>query len=153
MIASRRLNFLIRKFGKNSELEKEYRNFLEEYENLGHISEVKGDSRLDQGFFLPHHTVIKQDGGTTKTRVVFDGSAKSSSGISLNECMMTGPPLQNDLFSLLLRFRSHRIVLTADIEKMYRQILVHPEDTVHQKLMFQKNYNEPVKTFALNTVK
>ena len=65
---------------------------------------------------------------------------------------MTGPPLQNDLFSLLLRFRSHRIVFTADIEKMYRQILVHPEDTVYQKIMFRKNYNEPVKTFALNTV-
>ena len=79
---------------------------------------------------------------------MFNGSAKSSSGISLNECMMTGSPLLNDLLLLLLRFRSYRFVLTAAIEKIYRQILVHPEDTLYQKIMFRKNFNEPV----MNTV-
>lgn len=41
---------------------------------------------------------------------------------------MHGPAVQEDLFTILLRFRKHQYVLTADIEKMFRQIAVATED-------------------------
>ena len=72
--------------------------------------------------FLPHHCVHKEDSTTTKLRVVFDGSAKSSTGVSLNGSLMVGPTVQEDLFSILIRFRFHKVGLSADIAKMYRQI-------------------------------
>ena len=61
---------------------------------MGHLEVVPPDE-IDipdsRCFYLPHHGVVKSTSTTTKLRVVFDGSAKSSSGISLNEKLMIGP--------------------------------------------------------------
>lgn len=104
------------------------------------------------GFYLPHHPVLKEDSVTTKIRVVFDGSAKTSTGISLNECLMVGPTIQNDLFTLLSKFRMYKYVLTADIEKLYRQVLVHPDDTHFQRILFRENSNDKVKELVLTII-
>ena len=50
---------------------------------------------------------------------------------------MTGPTIQDDLFSLLVRFRSHACVFTADIAKMYRMIKVHPDDRKYQRILWR----------------
>jgi hypothetical protein len=71
------------------------------------------------GCYLSHHPVIKADSVTTKVRVV-DASARSSSGESLNDLLMMGHAIQDDLSTLLLRFRTHKCVIVADIAKMYR---------------------------------
>ena len=65
---------------------------------------------------------------------------------------MVGPAIQDTLFSLLTRFRSHTYVLTADIEKMYRQILVHPQHRKYQTILWREDSQQPIKTFELNTV-
>lgn len=61
--------------------------------------------------YLPHHGVSKETSSTTKLRVVFDASSKSSSGISLNNVLMIGPILQDSLIFLLLRFRFYPIAI------------------------------------------
>ncbi|XP_033229212.1 uncharacterized protein LOC117180807 [Belonocnema kinseyi] len=104
------------------------------------------------GYYLLHHTVIKEDSLTTKTRVVFDGSAKTSTGVSLNDTFMIGPTIQDDLFSIVTRFRSHPVVITANIQQMYRQIRVTDNDRFYQKVLWRKNQDEPIKTYSLNTV-
>ena len=58
---------------------------------------------------LPHHAVIREDKQTTKARVVFDASARDSNGVSLNNCLEAGPPLQPDLVGILLRFRKNHV--------------------------------------------
>ncbi|XP_070854449.1 uncharacterized protein [Drosophila suzukii] len=62
----------------------------------------------DTCVYLPHHAVIKQDSLTTKCRVVFDGSGKGSSGISLNDRLHIGPPIQRDLLGLTIIASSTR---------------------------------------------
>ncbi|KZC15196.1 hypothetical protein WN55_10937 [Dufourea novaeangliae] len=74
--ALKRFFSLERKLQQNPELFREYSVFLKEYEDLGHMSETR-DDRPTEGFYLPHHAVIKESSATTKTRVVFDASAKS----------------------------------------------------------------------------
>ena len=150
--ALRRFQLLEKRLINDNNLKLEYCTFLEEYESLGHLSIVEDFNTSSPGFYLPHHAVVKNDSLTTKIRVVFDGSAKSSSGISLNETLMNGPTIQDDLFSILVRFRSHKIALTADIEKMYRQVLVHPADANFQRILFRSNPQDSVKTYKLNTV-
>ncbi|XP_078051526.1 uncharacterized protein LOC144477665 [Augochlora pura] len=113
------------------------------------MSEV--EPRDVEGFYLPHHAVVKPSSETTKTRVVFDGSARSSSGLSLNDTLLTGPTIQDDIFSLLVRFRAHTYVLTGDIEKMYRQFLVRNEDRRYQRIAWRDDTRK-VKTYELNTV-
>ncbi|XP_033222715.1 uncharacterized protein LOC117176570 [Belonocnema kinseyi] len=65
---------------------------------------------------------------------------------------MVGPTIEADLFTLLTRFRSHAYALTADIKKMYRQVLVHPDDAVYQKILFREDPNDSLKEFSLDTV-
>jgi hypothetical protein len=69
-----------------------------------------------------------ENSSTTKLRVVFSGSEKSSNGVSLNDLLMIGPKVQDDLLDIVQRFRLHRIVMSADVAKMYRQVWVHPDD-------------------------
>ncbi|XP_043258558.1 uncharacterized protein LOC122400888 [Colletes gigas] len=147
--ALHRLFSLERKFDRNPTLKADYAAVLDEYRALGHMTQV--ESFDSPGFYLPHHAVIKPSSSTTKVRVVFDGSAKSSSGLSLNDALMTGPTLQDDLFSLLLRFRLYAYVLTGDIEKMYRQFLVRPEDRSFQRILWRDQRNR-IATYELNTV-
>ena len=68
------------------------------------------------------HAVYKSSSTTTKVRAVFDASAKSLSGTSLNDTLLVGPTVHPALIDVLLRFRLNRIALTADISKMYRAI-------------------------------
>lgn len=109
---------LERKLESNSSLKQYYCDFMAEYEALGHMSKVQ--TIIEPNFFLPHHGVLKETSKTAKLRVVFNGSAPSTSGWSRNKLQMVGPNIQQDLFLILLRFCKHRYVASADITKMYR---------------------------------
>ncbi|XP_035232857.1 uncharacterized protein LOC118204663 [Stegodyphus dumicola] len=98
-------------------------------------------------FILPHYSVPDKNGD--KFRVVFDGSAKSSSGISLNEKLMVGPQLQTDLTTLIIRFRIHRIAITADIKKIYRQII---QDADFQGIVWHDSSYKPTQDFRLTRI-
>nr|XP_033325360.1 uncharacterized protein LOC117219916 [Megalopta genalis] len=152
--AERRLINLERKFKKNPDLHAQYNEFLCEYQGLGHMSKLnpKDIGGVVDCIYLPHHAVIKKDSTTTKLRVVFDSSANTSLGISLNETQMVGPPMQDELFSILLRFRKHSIVLSADVAKMYRQILVREKDRHYQRILWRFSEDEPISEYCLNTV-
>ena len=147
MQALKRFYSLERKFESNPQLKIEYERVMEEYISLSHMT-LCDDS--DDGYYLPHHAVIKTSSETTKVRVVFDASAKTSTGISLNGVLLVGPTIQNTIFEQILPFRTHLYVITADIEKMYRQILVHQDDRKFQKTFWY--HQGKIKTFQLNTV-
>ncbi|GFV75528.1 DUF1758 domain-containing protein [Trichonephila clavipes] len=67
-----RLLAMERKFKNNPDFEKQYKEFMNEYESLGHMSLVNSRSHTSKNQnFLPHHAVIKPS-TTTKLRVVFD---------------------------------------------------------------------------------
>ena len=51
-----------------------------------------------------------------------------SSGPSLNECLNAGPKFDQRIFDLLLRFRVHKVVFIADIEKAFLMISMARED-------------------------
>ena len=77
--------------------------------------------------YLPHHAVLRQDKATTKTRIVYDASAKTT-GPSLNDCLYAGPKFDERIMDILLRFQASRIALTADIERAFLQIGVDEQD-------------------------
>ena len=75
---------------------------MDEYLSLGHMQLVpEDDSSYENApnkpiFFLPYHAVFKESSTTIKTRAVFDASAKSTTGVSLNDMLMVGPKIQQD---------------------------------------------------------
>ncbi|UYV83662.1 hypothetical protein LAZ67_23001961 [Cordylochernes scorpioides] len=50
------------------------------------------------------------------------------------------------------RFRTYPVAITADIEKMYRQIRIHPEDADYQRILWRPSPEEPVVDYRLLTV-
>ncbi|KRZ75294.1 Gypsy retrotransposon integrase-like protein 1 [Trichinella papuae] len=105
-----------------------YDNGMKEYLENGFVEEVNDvKGRPGRTWYLPHHTVLREDKSSTKCRIVFDGSAQFRND-SLNRQLDPGPPLQNDLVQILLRFRRFRVGLQADISKMFLQIGLHEKD-------------------------
>lgn len=143
-LARKRFFILERRLSSNLELKEKYSKFLNEYEDLKHMEQITVDSY--EGFYLPHQAVLKKTSLTTKLRVVFDASARTSTGMSLNDTLMTGSTIQENIVSLMLRFRQHVIALSADVEKMYRQFWIHPQDRKFQKIIWRYNDNEPIRT-------
>ncbi|XP_062713268.1 uncharacterized protein LOC134290212 [Aedes albopictus] len=152
-IAARRFLALERRLLVNPKLMSSY-SFIDEYHQLNHMREVCDDAALANctSYYLPHHGVEKADSTTTKLRVVFDASCPTDSGISLNQALMVGPVIQDDLLAIILRFRMHRFVIIADIEKMFRQIRINPADYPLQRILWRDSPSQPLRTFELTTV-
>jgi len=85
-------------------------------------------------------------------RVVFDAFCRSSSSVSLNDTLLVGPTVQQDLISILMRFRFFTYVITADNIKMYWQILMHPSQTRLQRILWRNNPSANVDTYELTTI-
>ncbi|XP_062557404.1 uncharacterized protein LOC134222276 [Armigeres subalbatus] len=150
--AHRRFLGLERRLVRNQEIYQEYRKFMQEYESMGHLEPISDEDFNRAKYFIPHSCVIKPDSTSTKLRVVFDASAKTSSGVSLNGIQVIGPTIQKDLFDQLIEFKTHNKVLMGDIAKMYRQVEVAEEDTWLQCILWRNQPSEPIKAFRLTTV-
>ncbi|XP_075158210.1 uncharacterized protein LOC142231486 [Haematobia irritans] len=141
---------------KTPELEQEYNKALSEYVQLGHMA-LTNNMEINRGsqvlsFYLPHHAVVKPDRTSTKVRVVFNASKKTTSGFSLNDVLYTGPAKQNDLMNVILNWRFFKYVFNGDIQKMYRQIWIHCDDQQYQRILFRPSPSDQVQDFCLKTV-
>lgn len=86
------------KLSKDNALATQYREFMEEYINMGHMQEAPQSHVNSPVYYIPHHSVVNPDSQTTRLRVVFNASSKTSTGYSL---MMPCPSEQqfNQIFS------------------------------------------------------
>ena len=114
------LSSVLNRLKGNPELFAEYNRIIEEQSSQGIISDVDPHALVQVGHlhYLPHHPVVREDKQTTKIRIVYDASAKST-GPSLNDCLHAGPSLTSEIPDVLMRFRYHRVALVADIEKAF----------------------------------
>ncbi|XP_063914810.1 uncharacterized protein LOC135131161 [Zophobas morio] len=152
-LALKQFYSLERRLARNPLLKLNYQNFMREYLALNHMELVPTkELGIPKTFYLPHHPVFKQTQDGPQIRVVFNASIKSYNNLSLNDVLMTGPTIQGDLFSLLCRFRTYQYVLSGDITKMYRMILVDEQDTNYQRIFWRISNDEPVQTFMLKTL-
>nr|XP_049699691.1 uncharacterized protein LOC110382053 [Helicoverpa armigera] len=150
VIAKRRYEFLEKKLQKDPKLKEEYNKVLQEYITMNHMIQIK-EEEVDnpKAVYLPHHAVVKEDKDTTKVRVVFDASCKGLNNISLNDNLMVGPKLQQDLRHIVMRWRSHRICIVADLVKMFRMVKVSSEDTDFQRILWRPQSDQPLQHFRL----
>ncbi|XP_065082278.1 uncharacterized protein LOC135704722 [Ochlerotatus camptorhynchus] len=151
--ATRRFYSLERSLMSDAQKRKQYHDFVTQYIEMGHMREVAEEElNVRPQFILPHHGVLKPESTTTKLRTVFDSSCKSRSGLALNDVMIPGPTIQEMLVEIVLRFRLYRFVVTADIEKMFRQILVHLLDQSLQRILWRDDPELRLKVYQLLTI-
>uniref|UniRef100_A0A2S2PC00 Uncharacterized protein n=1 Tax=Schizaphis graminum TaxID=13262 RepID=A0A2S2PC00_SCHGA len=147
-IAIKRFEHLERKLTQDEKLGAAYREFMAEYEVLGHMTVAQNPGL----YVIPHHAVWKQGISHSKLRVVFDASARCNSGQSLNDALYVGPKLQRDIVDVLLGFRLYCFAFSSDICKMYRQIQVNTEYRQYQHILWRASPVEALKEYTLNTV-
>lgn len=152
-IALKRLQRLETRLEKSEDLRKQYNAAMQDYLDSGHMLKVpQAQCGVEPVYYTPHQAVIKLESTTTKLRVVYDASSVTTSGLSLNDNLYPGPKLQQDLPGIILRFRLHPIVFTADVKQMFRQIKVTPEHRQYQRLLYRFSLEEPVSEFEMTTV-
>ncbi|GFT23265.1 DUF1758 domain-containing protein [Nephila pilipes] len=151
-LAISRLLVMENKFKLDSEFEKEYKDFMNEYEEAGHMLHNKNLNSSKQEYFLPHLSVQKKYSITTKLRVVIDRSCKPPNSNSLNSVLRVGQVLQIDICTILVRFRVNKIAFTSDIKQIYRQILIDPDDQNLQKIVWRNSYDSVTKEYRFSIV-
>ncbi|KAF0293297.1 hypothetical protein FJT64_000877 [Amphibalanus amphitrite] len=106
----------------------------------------------NQRVFIPHHPVVKTDAQTTtKIRPVFNCSLKIGDRPSLNEACFRGVDLLNDLVTLLMKFRTNKYILLADIEKAFLQIYLKYEED-KDKFCFLWETDDGLKMYRFRTI-
>lgn len=118
---------LARKLHQEPELLQLYSNIIQEQEQRGFIEKVSVPDLAADAHYIPHHPVRKIS-STTPIRIVYNCSFHLSGNPSLNDCLLTGPSLLTDICGILLRFRSHPIGISTDLEKAFHHIRLDEED-------------------------
>ena len=115
-MAVSRLHCTERKLKKNPQLAEKYQNVINNYVCKGHAQRMTQEEAkviTPKTWYLPHHAVLNPN-KPEKVRVVFDAASKFD-GVSLNDKLLTGPDLLNNLAGILIRFRTGKIGIMVDI--------------------------------------
>lgn len=107
-----------------------YCKFMQDYESLGHMRKLVNPSFDANSYYIPHHIVHKE---TSTSR--FNASFEDDSGLSLNDCLLSGPVLQPELFDIVINFCRYLIAICCDIAQMYRQILILLAHCKYQRII------------------
>lgn len=104
--ALRMLQSTERRLSRDTILREKYHDFITAYMMLGHMERVpRGKVPISEGFYLPHHAVVKAMDLDGKIRAVFNASFRTPTGFSLNNRLLSGPKLQSELWLVLTRWR------------------------------------------------
>ena len=140
-----RLRSLTKRLQNNPKVFYDYNQIIVEQEQSGIIERVDIENlkpRVGETNYLPHREVIKEDRTTTKTRIVYDGSAKLRNSVSLNNCLYSCPSLVPLLYDVLLRFRIFPIAITADIAHAFLNISIAEHDRDSLRFLWLENYRD-----------
>ena len=129
-----------------------FQDVIQGYIDLEHAELVPAAEIMRQNYYLPMHGVCKESSTSTKLRVVFDGSALTTSGSSLNQSLMVGPTLHPSLDQILLKFRTYPVAMTADISKMYREVELAAKDKDFHRFLWRPDPQQEIRDYRMTRV-
>ncbi|XP_072388594.1 uncharacterized protein [Diabrotica undecimpunctata] len=154
-MARQRFISLEKKFNCDSVLFQNYKNVIYEYLTLNHAQVIPlsfyNHPTNEFKYFIPHRAVIRKH-SSTPVRVVFDFSARTDTGVSLNDLTSKGYQVQDNIFDILCRFRCFKFVLCADIQMMYRFIDINPSQCHFQNFLWRENSSDPFTCIQLSSL-
>ena len=146
-VCERRTRSLARRLKQVPELLEKYNNIIAEQERRGFIEKIHSSAFSKHTHYIPHHAVQKAS-STTPVRIVYDCSChQSKDHPSLNDCLMVGPPFQNEICSIILRFRFHAIALSTDIEKAFLHVNLNEADRDYTRFLWLSIPSDPESAF------
>ena len=136
---------LLKRLRRNPKLLKQYDDIIKQQEIGGIVANVDpAQHEVGKVHYIPHREVLR-DSDTNSLRIVYDGSAKVKDGISINDCLETGPCLLPKIFDILVRFRCFKYALTSDIKAACLNIRVNELERDFLRFLWFSdiNKNEP----------
>jgi hypothetical protein len=122
------LDNLVKKLDKAAGMLESYDGIIRDQLEQGIVEHVE-EGLKGKEFYIPHKAVVRDAAESSKIRIVYDASAwPNERSPSLNECLETGPPLQNQLWSILVRNRFHPVALAGDLKQAFLQVCVREQD-------------------------
>ena len=139
-LSHKRLLGLLRRLREQPQVLQEYSSIIKGQLERGIVEEVREPEAPVKGtvHYLPHHAVVRSDKQTTKVRIVYDASARST-GCSLNDCLHVGMKFDQRILDILLRFRTNPVALAADIEKAFLMVSIAEEDRDALRFLWVNN--------------
>ena len=138
-LALGRLKSTFKKLQQYDGYNKLYDDIINDQLNQGFIEKVEKPVVDDNCHYLPHMGVEK-DSPTTPIRIVFDCSARLRKGLpSLNDCLLTGPSLTEQLVKVLLKFRLNPYAFIADISKAFLRVGLNEADRDFTRFIWYSN--------------
>ena len=148
-ICEGRARSLARKLSRTPGLMALYGDIIADQVKRGFIEQVNVSCIPEDCHFIPHHPV-KKDSTTTPLRIVYDCSCRQSpTQPSLNDCLQAGPPFINDLYAILIRFRTHSIGIVTDIEKAFLHVHLAEEDRHYTYFVWLSQPTDPESEFIV----
>ena len=138
-----------RRMRNDDELRRAVSATMEETLRNGHAVKVPPDYRTNgRVWYLPYHAV-RNPNKPGKIRLVYNAAARYR-GMALNDVLRKGPDLTTLLLAVLLRFRERRIGVSADIRKMFYQVLVPKADRSLFRFLWRRpGTQDPVETYEM----
>ena len=137
------------RLAKNPELKDAYSDTIKTDKDSGYIRILEPaelqNTRNDPQWCLPHHPVIKPNKPGKVRRVC--NAASEFEGQSLNKSPFIGPDLLQNLVGIVFRFREKPFGMSADIEAMFLQVQVPPEDAKCLRFVWRENQSDEIYTY------
>ena len=134
--ALRRFENTKKRLIRSPDIADSYCKCIEQIVEKGCAQKKPEHEKCKSKWYLPHLSVIRLNKDTTKTRIVFDASAKYED-VSLNDVIHLGPKLQMDLCDVLLRLRRFPVAVVCDIAEMYRRIGITSDDKPYHRFLWR----------------
>ena len=98
--------------------------------------------------YIPYHGLLNIN-KPDRARVVFDSSAEIQK-ICLNDNLLQGIDLLNNLVSVISKFRNGKYGISGDIEKMFHQVFVDPKDVDSLRSLCRNYPENPLLDYQMN---
>lgn len=121
-LARKRAKLLDKSLLKDKRKQKLMLEFMGQVFKNGHAERAPAIPDGEEHWYLPIFGVFNPK-KPDKIRCVFDSSAKFEN-VSLNDVLLTGPDLCNNLLGVLMRFRKEPVGIMADIQQMFYSFYV-----------------------------
>ncbi|XP_026314650.1 uncharacterized protein LOC113226290 [Hyposmocoma kahamanoa] len=150
--ALRRLRAIERRMNADPAFAEQHTAQMENLFNKGYAVPCDGtEQNSSVSWYLPHFAV-QNPNKPGKQRLVFDAAHKNR-GVSLNDQLLEGPDLLLSLQGILFRFREKPIAVTADIQEMFLQVKIRPDDQPAQQFLWRgENRTDPPRCFKMRNI-
>lgn len=157
-VAEKVLSSQLRNIEKNPEMLDEVLRSHQKLEDKGHVAPVSSltaeerrrmESTPGSGYVIPWRTVYKYGSISTPCRMVFDASARTPGGESLNSILAKGQNKLAKILHLMIKFRRRRHALAADVSMAYNGLKLAPEHYKFQQYLWKPELNPAADTVTM----